>query len=115
MYHSRVLRIVFAEDNYLVREGTAALLQEAPDVDIVGDDLHPIGQVKDFSPYIAKIKASGADTVITGNWGSDLALLIKAANENGYNGSFFTYYAAGTGIPTALGGHGNGEHAHAKP
>jgi branched-chain amino acid transport system substrate-binding protein len=25
--------------------------------------------VRDFAPYIAKIKQSGADTVITGNWG----------------------------------------------
>ena len=36
-------------------------------------------KVKDFAPYVAKIKASGADSVITGNWGSDLALLVKAA------------------------------------
>ena len=36
MYDAAVLRIVFAEDNYLVREGTAALLHEAEDVDVVG-------------------------------------------------------------------------------
>ena len=59
--------------------------------------------MRDFAPYIAKIKASGADTVITGNWGSDLALLVKAANEAGYNGKFFTYYAGVTGTPTAMG------------
>jgi branched-chain amino acid transport system substrate-binding protein len=46
--------------------------------------------------------------VITGNWGSDLSLLIKAANENGYNGKFFTYYAGVTGTPTALGTNGAG-------
>ncbi|MFM6997040.1 MAG: ABC transporter substrate-binding protein, partial [Limnohabitans sp.] len=62
----------------------------------------------DFSPYIAKIKASGADTVITGNWGSDLALLIKAANEGGYTGKFYTYYTGVTGTPTALGQGGEG-------
>jgi len=73
------------------------------DVQVVGEDLHPLAQVRDFSPYIAKIKASGADTVITGNWGSDLALLIKAANENGYTGNFYTYYTGVTGTPTALG------------
>ena len=55
-------------------------------IEIVGEDLHPLAQVRDFAPYIAKIKASGADSVITGNWGSDLALLVKAANEAGYNG-----------------------------
>ena len=79
------------------------LSRKRPDVQIVGEDLHPLAQVRDFSPYIAKIKASGADTVITGNWGSDLALLVKAANEGGYNGKFYTYYTGVTGTPTALG------------
>jgi branched-chain amino acid transport system substrate-binding protein len=77
--------------------------RKRPDIQIVGEDLHPLAQVRDFSPYIAKIKASGADTVITGNWGSDLALLVKAANEAGYSGKFFTYYTGVTGTPTALG------------
>jgi branched-chain amino acid transport system substrate-binding protein len=84
------------------------LKRKRPDVQIVGDDLHPIGQVKDFSPYIAKIKASGADTVITGNWGADLALLIKAAREAGLTANFYTYYAATTGVPTAMGASGEG-------
>ena len=79
------------------------LARKRPDVQIVGEDLHPLAQVRDFSPYIAKIKASGADTVITGNWGSDLALLVKAASEAGYNGKFYTYYTGVTGTPTALG------------
>jgi branched-chain amino acid transport system substrate-binding protein len=84
------------------------LARKRPDIQIVGEDLHPLAQVRDFAPYIAKIKASGADTVITGNWGSDLSLLIKAANENGYTGKFFTYYAGVTGTPTALGTNGAG-------
>lgn len=85
------------------------LARKRPDVKIVGEDLHPLAQVRDFAPYIAKIKASGADTVITGNWGSDLALLIKAANEGGYNGKFYTYYTGVTGTPTALGKGGDGK------
>jgi len=84
------------------------LARKRSDVQIVGEDLHPLAQVRDFSPYIAKIKASGADTVITGNWGSDLALLVKAANEGGYNGKFYTYYTGVTGTPTALGQTGAG-------
>ena len=60
-------------------------------------------RVKDFSPYIAKIKASGADSVITGNWGADLALLIKAAKDADLKANFYTYYAASTGVPTAMG------------
>ena len=84
------------------------LARKRPDIQIVGEDLHPLAQVRDFAPYIAKIKAAGADTVITGNWGSDLSLLVKAANENGYTGKFFTYYAGVTGTPTALGNNGAG-------
>ena len=84
------------------------LARKRPDIQVVGEDLHPLAQVRDFAPYIAKIKASGADTVITGNWGSDLSLLVKAANENGYNGKFFTYYAGVTGTPAALGTNGAG-------
>ena len=80
------------------------LKDKRPDIQIVGDDLAPLAQVRDFSPYIAKIKQSGADTVITGNWGSDLALLIKAANDAGLNNvKFYTYYGAVTGSPTAMG------------
>ncbi|HEY2561612.1 MAG TPA: branched-chain amino acid ABC transporter substrate-binding protein [Caldimonas sp.] len=85
------------------------LKRKRPDIEIVGEDLHPIAQVRDFAPYIAKIKASGADTVITGNWGSDLSLLVKAAVEAGYAGKFYTYYAGVTGTPTALGTNGNGK------
>ncbi|HNW01087.1 MAG TPA: branched-chain amino acid ABC transporter substrate-binding protein [Burkholderiaceae bacterium] len=84
------------------------LARKRPDIQIVGEDLHPLAQTRDFAPYIAKIKASGADTVITGNWGSDLSLLVKAANEGGYTGKFFTYYAGVTGTPTALGTNGAG-------
>ena len=80
-----------------------------PDIQIVGEDLHPLAQVRDFSPYIAKIKASGADTVITGNWGSDLSLLIKAANDSGLNVKFLTYYAPGAGTPTAMGATSDGK------
>jgi branched-chain amino acid transport system substrate-binding protein len=83
--------------------------RKRPDIEIVGEDLHPIGQVRDFSPYIAKIKASGADAVVTGNWGTDLTLLVKAAVEAGYTGKFFTYYAGVTGTPTALGTTGAGK------
>ena len=79
------------------------LQRKRPDIQIVGDDLHPIGQVKDFSPYIAKMKAAGADTVITGNWGADLALLIKAAKDADLKANFYTYYAGTTGVPTAMG------------
>lgn len=77
--------------------------KQRPDVQIVGDDLHPLGKVKDFAPYIAKIKASGADTVVTGNWGADLALLVKAGKDAGLKVDYYTYYAGIAGGPTAIG------------
>jgi branched-chain amino acid transport system substrate-binding protein len=73
-----------------------------PDIEIVGDELHPLLKVTDFSPYIAKIKASGADSVVTGNWGQDIALLLKAAADAGLKVNWYTYYAGGAGGPTAI-------------
>ena len=93
----------YAHGHQVTRAAKEYLKRKRPDIEIVGDDLHPIGSVKDFSPYVAKISASGADTVITGNWGSDLALLVKAARESDLKAKFFTYYAYTTGVPTVMG------------
>jgi len=79
------------------------LARKRPDIQIVGDDLHPLGKVSDFAPYAAKIKASGADSVITGNWGQDMSLLVKAGRDAGLNVDWYTYYAGGLGTPTAMG------------
>ena len=84
------------------------LTAKRPDIEIVGNELHPIGKVKDFTPYARKIVAAGADAVITGNWGADMVGLGKSVIENGYDGPIFTYYAAGSGITAALGEAGKG-------
>lgn len=86
----------------------AQLASKRPDISIVGEELHPIGKVKDFAPYISKIRASGADAVITGNWGNDLTLLVKAAREAGLLLRFYTFYGNGLGAPAALGEAGVG-------
>ncbi len=94
----------YAHGQQVAKYAKANLASKRPDIQIVGEDLHPLAQVRDFAPYVAKIKQSGADTVITGNWGSDLSLLVKAANEAGLNNvKFYTYYGGVTGTPTALG------------
>src|SRR6202158_5267764 len=86
-----------------VRTAAVAMLKtKRPDIQIVGDELHPLLKVTDFAPYIAKIKASGADTVITGNWSQDFALLLKAAADAGLQVDWYTYYAGGTGGPTSV-------------
>jgi branched-chain amino acid transport system substrate-binding protein len=84
------------------------LAQKRPDVQIVGDELHPLQKVQDFSPYVAKIKASGADTVITGNWSNDMLLLFKAGKDAGLDVNWFTYYGGGLGSVPAIGKDGVG-------
>ena len=93
----------------VVREARRQLGVQRPDVHIVGDELHPLGRVKDFLPYAAKIKASGAQAVITGNWGNDLTLLVKAAKEVGFEGKFYTFYGNALGVPAAIGEAGVGK------
>ena len=93
----------------VLREARIQLGLQRPDVKVVGDELHPVGRVKDFLPYAAKIKASGAQAVITGNWGNDLTLLVKAARESGYDGKFYTFYGNALGAPAALGDAGVGK------
>ncbi len=88
------------------RAGKEYFARKRPDIKIVGDDLHPLQQVKDFSPYVAKIKASGADTVITGNWAQDLSLLIRAAKDADLKANFYTFYGITSGVPTAMGAGG---------
>ena len=87
----------------VLREAKKQLAAQRPDVAIVGDELHAVGRVKDFAPYAVKIKTSGAQAVITGNWGNDLTLLVKAAREVGYTGSFYTFYGNALGAPAAMG------------
>ncbi len=110
----KVKKVFLLNQNYSHGQQVARYFKDGmkakrPDVQIVGDDLHPIGQVKDFAPYVAKIKASGADTLVTGNWGTDLTLLVKALNDAGLKIPMYTYYAGVTGTPTALAAGGEGE------
>ena len=83
-------------------QARAMLAAKRPDIQIVGDELHPLQKITDFAPYIAKIKASGADSVITHNWGQDFALLLKAAADAGLRVNWYTYYAGSPGGPTAI-------------
>lgn len=98
----------YAFGQAVARAARDMLSKKRPDIKLVGDELHPLGKIKDFAPYIAKIKASGADTVVTGNWGNDMTLLVKASRDAGYKPEFYTYYAGGLGTPTALGDAGIG-------
>jgi len=93
----------------VAREAKRQLGALRPDVQVVGDELHPMGRIKDFLPYASKIKASGAQAVITGNFGNDLTLLVKAAKEVGFEGKFYTFYGNALGAPAAIGDAGIGK------
>jgi branched-chain amino acid transport system substrate-binding protein len=104
---AKVRRVYLINQDYaygqrISRVGKEMLGKKRPDIEIVGDELHPLGKIKDFAPYVAKIKASGADTVLTGNWGNDLALLIRAGREAGLQVTYYTLYANLNGMAKAI-------------
>jgi len=105
---AKVKRVYLINQDYSFGKAVAAaarkmLGEKRPDVTIVGDELHPLQKVNDFSPYVAKIKAAGADTVITGNWSNDMVLLIKAGKDAGLKVEWETYYGGSPGTVTAVG------------
>ncbi|MFM1897573.1 MAG: hypothetical protein RLZZ385_2647 [Pseudomonadota bacterium] len=87
----------------------AMLASKRPDIVIAGNELHPMESVKDFTPYVTKIAQSGADAIITGNWGADMVSLGKAITEAGIKVPVFTYYAAFDGITSTLGAAGKNQ------
>jgi branched-chain amino acid transport system substrate-binding protein len=93
----------YAFGQAISRAAREMLKAKRPDIQIVGDDLHPLGKVKDFAPYVSKIRSAGADVVLTGNWGQDLSLLVKASKEAGLDAVFYTLNAHNAGIPGSLG------------
>ncbi|MBI5278084.1 MAG: branched-chain amino acid ABC transporter substrate-binding protein [Burkholderiales bacterium] len=104
---AKIKKIYLINQNYAHGQQVASYFKDGikrkrPDMQIVGDELHPLGQVKDFAPYVAKIKASGADAIVTGNWGTDFTLLVKAFNDAGMTLPIYAYYASVSGTPTAL-------------
>jgi branched-chain amino acid transport system substrate-binding protein len=93
---------------HVLRQARTLIAAKRPDVAIVGDELHPMGRVKDFIPYAAKIQASGAQAVLTGNWGNDLTLLVRALREVGSRAKLYTFYGNALGAPAAIGEAGVG-------
>jgi branched-chain amino acid transport system substrate-binding protein len=109
-----VTKVYLLNQDYLFgqsvqRDVKTFLTKLRPDVKVVGDELIPLGKVKDFSPYITKIKASGAQALITGNWGPDMTLLIKGGMDSGLDIRYYTMYAHLGGGATAIGPAGNGK------
>jgi branched-chain amino acid transport system substrate-binding protein len=105
---AKVQKVYLINQDYSFGKAVAAaankmLAAKRPDIKVVGDELHPLQKVNDFSPYVAKIKAAGTDTVITGNWSNDMVLLIKAGKDAGLKVTWETYYGGSPGTVTAVG------------
>jgi branched-chain amino acid transport system substrate-binding protein len=104
----KIQKVYLINQDYSFGKAVAAaankmLAEKRPDIKVVGDELHPLQKVNDFSPYVAKIKAAGTDTVITGNWSNDMVLLIKAGKDAGLKVAWETYYGGSPGAVTAIG------------
>jgi len=109
-----VTKVYLLNQDYLFgqsvqRDVKVFLAKLRPDVQVVGDELIPLGKVKDFSPYITKIKAAGAQALLTGNWGPDMTLLIKAGMDAGLDLRYYTFYAHLGGGAIAIGPAGDGK------
>ncbi len=103
-----VRRVYLINQDYSFGREVSRLARQAiksrrPEVEIVGDELHPLGRIKDFAPYAAKIAQSGADTIVTGSWGNDLTQLVRAIREVGAPVNFYTFYGNSLGAPSAIG------------
>jgi ABC-type branched-subunit amino acid transport system substrate-binding protein len=93
----------YAHGRQWARYGQELVGLARPDVKFVGGDFHPIGRVKDFAPYLSKVKATGADSMITGNWGQDMTLMLRAAADAGMNLRYYNHSAgAFPGTVTAM-------------
>jgi branched-chain amino acid transport system substrate-binding protein len=69
---------------------------------VVGDELHPPFQVEDFTPYVQRIRQSGAQALVTGNWGVDMQRLVQALQKEGMRLPLYGYYPGLKGTPTEL-------------
>jgi branched-chain amino acid transport system substrate-binding protein len=112
-HQDQIQKVFLIDQDYSFGHSFAAaarrqLHDKAPGIEIVGDEFHPLQKIKDFAPYVDKVKASGADSVITGDWGNDLALLTRAGVDGGLDVNWYTFYADSGDVLRALGDKGVG-------
>jgi branched-chain amino acid transport system substrate-binding protein len=85
------------QDYSLGRDAAAAykreIARQLPDGKIVGEDFFPLF-TKDLSSFLTKVKASGAEAILTTAWGSDINLLLKQRLELGVKAPIVCYALA---------------------
>jgi branched-chain amino acid transport system substrate-binding protein len=85
------------------REALRILTATRPGIQIVGDEVHPVGKETDFSAYLARISDSGADAILTADRGNDLIALMQAAGKAGGGTRIYVASNAIAGVPAAIG------------
>jgi branched-chain amino acid transport system substrate-binding protein len=92
----------YAHGQQLARHFKEAAAERLPALQVVGEALHPAFQLRDFGPLVQRVLSSGAQAVVTGNWGEDFVRLVQALQTAKAQLPLFTYYAALPGAPKAL-------------
>ena len=92
----------YAHGQQVSRYFKLAMALRRPDVQVVGDELHPPFQLDDFSRYAGRIVAAKAQAVVSGNWGSDLIRLVESLTAARAELSLYAYYPTLAGTPAAL-------------
>jgi branched-chain amino acid transport system substrate-binding protein len=94
-----------AQDYSFGKEATAFFIKKLkelnPSVQIVAELYHPLGE-KDFAPYVTQILAANPDIIFTSNWGNDLSLMLKQANQLGLKTKFACYYLNDENVISAV-------------
>lgn len=100
-------RVALLNQNYAHGQQVASWLRRKAEeigegLSVVADDLHPAFTLRDFSPWVRRLQASGAQVLVTGNWGVDLERLIESLRREGVELPVFGYYTHLPGVPAAL-------------
>ena len=100
-------RLYLVNQNYVHGQQASAhfkraLAEQAPQATVVGDELHQAFAGVDFRPYARRIAASGAQAIVSSNWGVDLNGLIEALHAEGVRLPLLSYYASLKGTPTLM-------------
>lgn len=79
-----------------------AVAEQGLPIEVVGDELHPPFRLDDFKSHVDRVKASGAQALVSGNWGSDLTHLVRSLQAQKSTLPLLGYYPALKDVPTEL-------------
>lgn len=85
------------------RQALQILTRLRPGIEIVGDELHPVGGVKDFAAYFARVAESGAAAILTANRGADLAALLQEAGKAANPFAIYVLSSSLSDAPVSIG------------